>query len=76
MRAYIYSVLISQAQARLSKVGNSDPAVDAQQAFESAFKVLVNEDYSIVIDIERYQRVLEHVLSKIDFPVGTGIYML
>ena len=28
------------------------------------------------IDIERYQRVLEHALSKVDFSVGTDIYML
>ena len=57
-------------------VGNSAPAVDAQQIFESTFKALVNEDYSIGINIERYQGVLEHALSKVDFSVGTGIYML
>ena len=28
------------------------------------------------IDIEKYQGVLEHALSKVDFSVGTGIYML
>ena len=40
------------------------------------FKVLINEDYSIGIDIERYQGVLEHALSKVDISVGIGIYML
>ena len=40
------------------------------------FKALINEDYSIGIDIERYQGVLEHALSKVDFSVGIGIYML
>ena len=40
------------------------------------FKALINEDYSIGIDIERYQGVLEHALSDIDFSVGIGIYML
>ena len=40
------------------------------------FKALINEDYSIGIDIERYQGVLEHVLSKVDFSVGISIYML
>ena len=44
VRAYIYSVHISQAQARASIVGNSAPAVDAQQAFKSTFKALINED--------------------------------
>ena len=35
---------------------------------------MINEDLSI--DIEKYQRVLEHALSKVDFSVGIGIYML
>ena len=76
VRAYVYLVLTSQVQARSSIVGNSAPAVDAQQVFKSTFKALINEDYSIGIDIERYQGVLEHALSKVDFSVGTGIYML
>ena len=36
----------------------------------------MNEDYSIIADINGYQSVLEHALSKIDFSVGTDIYML
>ena len=76
MRAYVYLVLTSQVQARSSIVGNSAPAVNAQQVFKSTFKTLIIEDYSIDIDIERYQKVLEHALSKVDFLVGTGIYML
>ena len=52
------------------------PEVDAQKVFKSTFKELINEDYSIGIDIERYQGVLEHALSKIDFSIGIGIYML
>ena len=36
---------------------------------------MINEEYSIGIDIERHQGVLEHALSKLDFSVGTGIYM-
>ena len=50
--------------------------MDAQQVFKSTFKTLINEDYSIGINIERYQGVLEHALSKVDFSVGIGIYML
>ena len=48
-------------------VGNSAPAVDAQQVFKGTFKAFINEDYSIGIDTERYQGVLEHALSKVDF---------
>ena len=40
------------------------------------FKALIKEDYSIDIDIKRYQGLLEHALSKVDFSVGIGIYML
>ena len=76
MRAYVYLVLSSQVQPRSSIVGNSAPAVDAQKVFKSTFKELINEDYSIGIDIERYQGVLEHALSKVDFSVGIGICML
>ena len=76
MRAYIYLVLTSQAQARSIIMGNSTPAMDAQQVFKSTFTALINEDYSIAIDIERYQGVLKYALSKVDFSVGIGIYML
>ena len=40
VRAYVYLVLTSQVQARSSIVGNSAPAVDAQQVFKSTFKIL------------------------------------
>lgn len=35
-----------------------------------------NEDYSIGVDIERHQSVLQHAISKIDFSVVANIYML
>ena len=76
VRAYIYLVLTSQVQARSNIVGNSAPAVDAQKVFEITFKALINGDYSIGIDTEKYQRVLEHALFKVEFFVGIGIYML
>ena len=50
--------------------------MDAQHNFKGTFKALINQDFSIGIDIERYQGVLEHALSKVDFSVGIGIYML
>ena len=62
VRAYVYLVLTSQVQARSSIVGNSAPAVDAQQALKGMFKELINEDYSTGTDIERYKGVLEYAL--------------
>ena len=50
--------------------------MDAQKVFKSTFRALINENYSVGIDAERYQGVLEHALSKVDFSVGTSIYML
>ena len=72
--ACVYLGFTSQVQARSSIVGNSAPAVDAQQLFKDTFKSLIKEDLSI--DIKKYQGVLEHALSKVDFSVGIGIYML
>ena len=71
---YVYLGFTSQVQARSSIVGNSAPAVDAQQLFKDTFKSLIKDDLSI--DIKKYQGVLEHALSKVDFSVGIGIYML
>ena len=76
VRAYVYLVLTSQVKTRSSMVGNSVPAVDAQQVLKSTFKILIKEDYSITIDISQYQGVLENALSRVDFSVDIGIYML
>ena len=67
VRACAYLVLNSQVQARSSIVGNSASAVDAEEVFKSTFKALIAEDYSIRYNIQRYQDVLEHALSKVDF---------
>ena len=76
VRAYLYLVLTSQVQARSSIFGNSAPAVDAQKVFKRTFKALINDNYSIGTDFERYRGVLEHALLKADFSVGLCIYML
>ena len=69
VRASVYLVLTSQVQARSSIVGNSASAVDAQEVFKGTFKALINDNYSISNDIQRYQDVLEHALSKVDMRV-------
>ena len=50
--------------------------MDAQKALKGMFKALINKEYSIGIDIERYHGVLEHALSKVDFSLGIAIYMV
>ena len=73
VKAYVCLILNCQVQLRSNIVGNSASAVDAQQVFKSMFKALLNKDYSINTDIDRYQSVLGHALSKVDFSVGTRI---
>ena len=53
-KAYVYLVLTSHAQAISSMVGNSASAVDAEKVFKSTFKALIDEDYSISNNIQRY----------------------
>ena len=57
-------------------VGNSASALGAQQVFKSTLSVSINDDYSIGVDTDRHQSVFEHVLSKVDFSIDTGICML
>ena len=72
--AYVYLVLSARVKARSTIVGNPAPAVDAHKVFKDTFKSLIKGDLSI--DIGKYQGVLEHALSKVDFSIGVGIYML
>ena len=62
VRAYVYLVRSSQVPARSTVVGNSAPAMDAQRVLKSMFKAMISEDYSIGIDIEKSQGVLQHAL--------------
>ena len=76
MRAYIYLVLTSQLHARSSVVGNSACVVNAQHICKSIFKTLINGNYSIGVDIDKYQSALEQALYRVNFAMGTGFYML
>lgn len=75
MEAYIYLVRTSKVQERSNLVGDSASAVDLQQVFKSMLNALVNEECSITVDIDKYQSVLYEALSKVYFPIGTGIYI-
>ena len=76
VRAYVYLLLTSQVQARSKIVGKTANALDAQNIYINSFEELSKSDYSIDDDLVRYQGVLEHAMSKVDFSVGGGIYML
>lgn len=55
---------------------NAASAVDAPQVFKSTFNSLINEGRSISVDIEWCQSAQELALSKMDFAIGAGSYML
>ena len=65
-----------QVQARSKIAGKTANALHAQNIYINSFEELLKSDYSIADDIARYQGVLEHAMSKVDFSVGGGIYML
>lgn len=75
MSSYIYLVLTSQVKARSNIEGNSASAGDTQQVLKSTFNELINEECSITVNIGRYQGVLEHVLSKVNFAIGTDTFI-
>ena len=54
------------------RIGNSVSAVMLTKILRAHLK---HWD-SYYVDIDRYQSVLEHALSKVDLSVVTGIYML
>ena len=76
VRAYVFILLTSQAQARSNIVGKTANALDAQTIYINKLEDLIKSDYSTADDIVQYQSVLEHAVSKVDFSVGAGIYML
>ena len=76
VRAYVYLLLTSQVQARSKISGKTANALDAQNIYINSLEELLKSGYSIADDIARYQGVLEHAMSKVDFSVGGGIYML
>ena len=76
VRAYAFVILISQASARSSIVGNTASALTAQSAFLNNFEDIVNRSVNIKEDIKRYQDTLSYASSKVDYSVGESIYML
>ena len=55
MRAYVYWILTCQVEARSTILGSSASAVNVKHALKRTLDALINEDYSISVDIDRYQ---------------------
>ena len=72
----MFLTLSLQLSAQSSIIGKDGRALDAQSIWRTSFEQLVKSDSSIGDEICRYQDVLQYALSKVDFNVGEGVYML
>ena len=57
-------------------LGNNASALTAQKAFLNNFENIMNCRVDIWEDIKCFQDTLSYALSKIDYNVGEGIYMM
>ena len=75
IRAYVWAILGAQTQARSSILGIGK-AFDAQKQFFANVEDVINSEVDLPSSIERYQLVLQYARSKVDFVVGSGLYMM
>ena len=76
IRTYIYCLLGAQVQARTSIVGQSGTSPDEQKQFIKNLEDAINANLSIPDSIERYQNAINISHSKLDFAIGSGLYMI
>ena len=76
IRAYTYLILTSQVAARHIIIGDTAPAISAQRIFYDNLNEVISKEVSIEVDIARYQKVLKYARSKLDYSVGSHLYML
>ncbi len=76
IRTYIYCILGAQVQARTAIIGQSGTSPDAQKQFIKNFEDAIYAQLSIHESIERYQNAINNSHSKLDFAVGSGLYMI
>ena len=76
VRAYAYLILSSQAPVRSHIIGNMTSLLAAQKAFLNNFENIINHRVDIWEDIKRHQDTLSYTLSKVDYGMGEGVYML
>ena len=75
IRAYVWAILGAQTQARSSILGTGK-AFDAKKQFLANVEDVINSEVDLQSSIERYQLGLQYARSKVDFVVGSGLYMM
>ena len=76
IRTFIYCLLGAQVQARTAIIGQSGTSPDAQKQFTVNLHDAIYADLSIPDSIERYQNAINNSHSKLDFAIGSGLYMI
>ena len=71
----MWAILRAQSQTRSSILGTGK-AFDAQKQFLANVEDVINSEVDLPSSIERYQLVLQYARSKVDFVVGSGLYMM
>ena len=66
---------MSQTSTRSPIVGHEARNLDAQQTFLNTFKSIVSRRVDIPEDIQRFQKTLKYIGSKVDYVIGEYIYM-
>ena len=65
VRDYTYLILTSQTSTRDPIIGHEARNLDAQQVFLNSFENIVNRRVDIPEDIQRFQKTLQYVRSKV-----------
>ena len=76
VRASVYFILSLQASARSYIISNMVSALTAQKGFLNNFENILNHRVDIREDIKCYQDTLSYALSKVNYSMGEGVYML
>lgn len=75
IRTYVWVILGAQSQTRSSILGTGK-AFDAQKQFLANVEDAINAEVDLPSSIERYQYTLQYARSKVDYVVGSGLYMI
>ena len=70
IRAYVYLVLSSEQAARHGIIWDGAQAAAAQEIFVNNLEDVINREVSLEDDIARFQNVLKHAKSELDYSVG------
>ena len=72
---YAYLLSMSQTSTRSPIVGHEARNLDAQQTFLNTFKSIISRRVDIPEDIQRFQKTLKYIGSKVDYVIGEYLYM-